>query len=86
VRARRPWSAGAVARALERQEENRRRALVLLLEWPEGMPQLRTMGAGIGTLVALEKLGLAHRVGVDRLGELRFALTPEGRRAAEEQT
>jgi len=78
-------SARALREARERQEENRRRALVLLLDWPRGMPQLRGMGAGIGTLVGLERLGLATRVaGLDEFDECRFVLTDEGRRQAEE--
>ena len=54
------------------------RALQLLREWPEGMPPLPSIDAGIGTLVSLEREGLARRLNRDSFGDLRFTLTPEG--------
>lgn len=71
--------------AKDRQEEAHRKALKLLLDWPNGMPPLRTLGAGLGTLVALEKAGLARRLERDQFDELRFVLTDDGRQAAQEQ-
>lgn len=66
--------------ARERQAERRAVALRLLADWPQGMPPLA--GLGIGTLVGLEKEGLAARLGPDSFGDLRFTLTPAGQRAA----
>lgn len=58
--------------------ERRARALAVLREWhPTPVPPL-ACGPSIRELASLERDGLTQRVGVDALGDSRFALTPRG--------
>lgn len=69
----------AIRAALEAQEARRELALARLADWPQGMPPL--CDTHIGTLVGLEKDGLAQRL-PERdpvVGDLRFVLTEAGK-------
>lgn len=62
----------------DRREARRAHALRVLQDWhPTPVPPL-ACGPSIKDLVSLEADGLARRVGLDALGDLRFAL-PEPR-------
>ena len=76
---RRP-SPAQLARAERAQAERRRRALIFLADWEKPMPPC--CGVGIGQLVWLEGQGYARRLpDRDRVGDLRFEITDQGREA-----
>ena len=60
------------AEASARREARRLGALVLMREWPGGLPPCAAMGADIGTLRGLVKDGLATELPRDNLGDPRF--------------